>query len=171
MGEKNKGWYHLVGPYLAAERACNAATQLGEMECLFEELLNYAKGTRQDGVSLAESTTFRNMLAEMRTELLCSRLLIYRCFSLIESDIDAGTESCMAKLYTSEMTDRITNMAMEMMGQSGEIEESIPHKKFLPLNGIVPKLYCDNQRLQIAAGSSEIMRNVIAMRGLGLPRG
>ncbi len=166
LGEKNRGWYYLVGPYLATERANNAANQLGEMERLFDKLLDYARETRRDGEVLERTPAFRHMLAEMRTELVASRLLVYRCFPLIIKGIDASVEAGMAKLITSEGADRLTNIAMEILGQSSELEHD-----GAPLNGLVPQLYCDNQRLQVAGGSSEIMRNVIALRGLNLPRG
>jgi alkylation response protein AidB-like acyl-CoA dehydrogenase len=73
----------------------------------------------------------------------------------------------MTKLYGSELQQRIANTAVRLLGPAGQLLDG----GRAPLNGRIPATYMATVAATIAAGTSEIQRNIIATRGLGLPRG
>ena len=74
----------------------------------------------------------------------------------------------MGKLYGTELLYRFANTALGLLGLSGAIE---PGSRWAPLQGRIERTYMASVSYTIAGGTSEIQRNVIATRGLGLPRG
>ncbi len=79
-----------------------------------------------------------------------------------------NAEASMSKLYGTELQGRLAKAGMEILGLGGQIE---PGSRGASLQGEVEQFYMLASALTVAAGTSEIMRNIIAMRGLGLPRG
>jgi len=77
-------------------------------------------------------------------------------------------EASMSKLYGSEVAQRLGNTGLQIMGLAGELAEGSP---YAPMHGRMLDLYLSSVSATIAAGTSEIQRNIIATRGLGLPRG
>ncbi len=71
-----------------------------------------------------------------------------------------------AKVYGSELLQRLANSATEIMGLYGQLEFS----KWAPLGGVMTDLYQSGKGTTIASGSSEIQRNIIAWVGMDLPR-
>jgi len=76
-------------------------------------------------------------------------------------------EAAMLKLLVSETEQRLVNTAMQIFGLYGQIQEG---SDWAQLNGKYERIYRDSLESLITRGTSEIMRNVIAGRGLGLPR-
>jgi alkylation response protein AidB-like acyl-CoA dehydrogenase len=76
-------------------------------------------------------------------------------------------ESSAAKTYTTELRQRIANTGMQVLGLYGQLDES---SKWVPLRGRIKYQYLWTVGETIYAGSNEIQRNIIAQRGLGLPR-
>ena len=76
----------------------------------------------------------------------------------------------MAKLYYTELVERFASSALDILGQYGLLEGWSSPQKWVPLAGSLAEMYRDGRTGQISAGTSEIQRNVIAQRGLGLPR-
>jgi len=74
----------------------------------------------------------------------------------------------MIKVFASETLQRMANVGTQMMGLYGQLGLG---SKWAPLAGIVADMYMGSVGMLIAAGTSEICRNIIAERGLGLPRG
>lgn len=171
LGEKNRGWDYLMGEYLPVERVSVAAVDLGELFRVFEELIEYVKRTGRDGRLLIELPHVRSMLADMWIELLASRLLIYHTIWKLEKGEGVRQDANMAKLYFSEVNERFCNAAMEILGQFGQLEMLNSYTRWLPLGGRVSYLYNHCRVDQIGGGTSEILRNQIAVFMLGLPRG
>jgi alkylation response protein AidB-like acyl-CoA dehydrogenase len=78
-----------------------------------------------------------------------------------------NAEASMSKMYGSELQQRIAGTGMQMLGLAGQIESG----RWAPLAGRLEQYYLHAAGLTIAAGTSEIQRNIIAGRGLALPRG
>ena len=76
-------------------------------------------------------------------------------------------EAAMLKMVVSEIEQELIDLAMKILGPYGQIREGSP---WAPLDGKFEWLYRDSLENLITRGTSEIMRNIIAQRGLGLPR-
>ena len=85
------------------------------------------------------------------------------------SGIIPNHEASMAKLFTTELTQRIYRTAMKTVGLYGNIWEG--ESDWAPMNAQLTHSYVSSVSATIAGGTSEIQRNIIAQRGLGMPRG
>jgi len=79
----------------------------------------------------------------------------------------ANYEASVIKVFATELAARITNFGVNLLGPTGELE---PDSKYVEFDGIMEKGHLSNVSPLIYSGSSEIQRNIIATRGLGLPR-
>ena len=77
-------------------------------------------------------------------------------------------EASVVKIFQSELGQRIYNFAVNMLGLSGQM---MPEEPRAPLGGDMPESHLQAVPSTIYSGSNEIQRNIIATRGLGLPRG
>ena len=107
-------------------------------------------------------------LADMAIQLHTSRLLSYRVGWLQSSGAPPSHESSVSRLFATELTQRLVQLGMETLGLWAQPTENSSQSV---LHGKVQKLYRGQRAITIGAGTSEIQRNTIAMRGLGLPRG
>lgn len=108
----------------------------------------------------------RARVAGLRTELEAARWLAYRVPWLQEAGQQSGTEASIAKLYGSELLQRIARAATELLGPYGGLLHGSPRE----VEGEAPQAYLSSLAATIGAGTSEIQRMLIAWRGLGLPR-
>ena len=77
-------------------------------------------------------------------------------------------EASMGKVLGTELQQHVSETGMQMLGMHGQLE---PGSKHAPLEGKIEHMYLTAVSQTIQAGTSEIQRNIIATRGLGLPRG
>jgi alkylation response protein AidB-like acyl-CoA dehydrogenase len=77
-------------------------------------------------------------------------------------------EASAAKVFGTEMMQHLYALGLQILGLHGEL---MPGSKWAPRNGSILRNWLSSFSATIAAGTSEIQRNVIATRGLGLPRG
>ena len=165
IGEKNLGWY--VGTTTLNFERSGIGNTLAAIH-LFEELVEYAKTGAHGYHPLKQNPVLRHRLADMAIQLETSRKLAYRIAWLQSQGIAPSHEASASKLFTSEMTQRLVQLGMEVLGHWGEpTHESTINV----LRGKIQKLYRGQRAITIGAGTSEVQRNVLAMRGLGLPRG
>jgi alkylation response protein AidB-like acyl-CoA dehydrogenase len=73
----------------------------------------------------------------------------------------------MEKMFATEVAQHVANTGMEVLGLYGQLKKD---SKWAPLNGLVEFFYRSSVVETIYGGTSEIQRNIIALRGLGLPR-
>jgi len=144
---------------------------VADLERRFADLVAFAKGARREGKPLGSSSSVRYALADLATELQTAKLLSYRVVWMqsMEQNV-TGKEAPLAKLYYSELVERFASTALDILGQYGLLEGWSVPQKWVPLGGSLAEMYRDARTGQIAAGTSEIQRNVIAQRGMGLPR-
>jgi len=165
VGELNRGWY-VAAATLDFERSGINRVVMGIR--MHEELVEYAAQAGGDRGRLLDDIRVRHKLAELAIEFQAGRLLAYRVASMQEKGQIPNAEASMSKLYGTELQQRLAETGMEILGLGGQIE---PGSRGASLQEQVEQFYLLASALTVAAGTSEIMRNIIAMRGLGLPRG
>jgi alkylation response protein AidB-like acyl-CoA dehydrogenase len=133
----------------------------------FEALLRFARETRQGRRRLGEDARVRRRLAQLAIEFEVARLLSYRAVSLRSRGHELTYEASMLKLFNTELSQRLYSAAIGMLGSYGGL---LPGSERALLAGVAGFGYLDAVQGTIGAGTSEVQRNVIAQRGLGLPR-
>jgi alkylation response protein AidB-like acyl-CoA dehydrogenase len=150
IGGENKGWSCLLSG-LQIERVCSAAGNCGAAQDAFEMALNYAKERKQFGRPIGTNQAIAHLLADLQTELEAARSLMWRAAWMVSTGREALREISMAKLMTSESYARIANAGMQIFGANGYSMEFDMQRH-----------YRDSRASTIAAGSSQIQRNLIA---------
>ncbi len=166
VGEENRGWY-VGAALLDFERSSigNAAASRRGLD----ELVKYCREDSGDGRSLIGDPMVRNRLAEIAIETEMGRYLSYRVASMQARGEVPNMESSVAKVYNSELSQRLAGTGIQIMGLYGQVRPE--SKRWARLRGEFTMSYMMTLGISIAGGTSEIMRNIIAQRGLGLPRG
>lgn len=155
LGVENQGFYHLM-KCLNQGRVFVAASSLGVAQAAFEEALRYAQERSQFGQAIGKFQAIRFKLADMATELDVARHFVYRAAWMTDRGLPCSKECSMAKLFASEMANRVVNEAFQIFGGYGFMME-------YPIQ----RLYRDVRAFKIVEGTSEIQRDIIA-RQLGL---
>tara|TARA_Y100001968_G_C19352322_1_gene715311 strand:+ start:107 stop:1276 length:1170 start_codon:yes stop_codon:yes gene_type:complete len=165
VGEQNRGWY--VGATLLDFERSGVDYSAGSRRVL-EELVEYSKENYKDGKLLSEDEVTRNRLADLAIEIEVSRLISYNIAWMQGEGLVPNKESSMGKVFGTELQQHVGSTGMQMLGLHSQLE---PDSKYAPLRGRIEHWHLTNVSETIAAGTSEIQRNIIATRGLGLPRG
>ena len=165
VGEENRGWY--VGATTLNFERSGLRASVPALQ-LMEELLAFAREGVGGYKPFEQNAGLRHKVADMTIQLHIGRLLAYRTGWLQASGQVPSYESSMGRIFGAETTQRLTQLGMELLG----LWSQPTHESALNvLRGKVQKLYRGQRAITIGAGTSEIQRNTIAMRGLGLPRG
>tara|TARA_B100000929_G_scaffold287113_1_gene273267 strand:- start:781 stop:1953 length:1173 start_codon:yes stop_codon:yes gene_type:complete len=165
VGEQNRGWY--VGATLLDFERSGVDYSAGGRRVL-EELIAYAKDNDQNGSLIADNPIMRNRLADLAIEVDVSRLISYNIAWMQGEGLVPNKESSMGKVVGTELQQHLSETGMQMLGLHGQLE---PGSKYAPMQGRIEHMHLTNVSETIQAGTSEIQRNIIATRGLGLPRG
>lgn len=161
VGEKNHGWDYMVGA-LNYERGGT----MGDLQRPFDDLVEYVSELRRAGKITAQEDWISEELARLATELRIGRLLIYKVADIQDRRATLTYEASLGKLYSSQIREHLFNVAMEILGLYGQLKD---WSKWVHLDKKMQKLFLDSPRWGIVAGTSEIQRNIIAIRGLNLP--
>jgi alkylation response protein AidB-like acyl-CoA dehydrogenase len=150
IGGENKGWDCILSG-LQAERVVAAAADCGSALGCVEMALAYAKERKQFGRPIGTFQAIAHMLADMETELEAARSLMWRAAWMVASGQNALKEITMAKLFCGETYAKLANMGMQVLGGYGY------NKEF-----DMERHYRDARVATVAAGSSQMQRNLIA---------
>jgi alkylation response protein AidB-like acyl-CoA dehydrogenase len=166
IGEENRGWYIAVTS-LDFERS--GIHLIIGIQGVYEKLLNFLASSKSNeiGIDSARLKKIYRRLSETTVELEVARLLSYRITSMQSAGIVPNYESSMAKCLGSELGQFHARRAINAVGLYGQL---LKNSKYSILNGEIPNSYMYTVSRTIAGGTSEIQRNIIATRGLGLPR-
>ena len=164
IGERDRGWEYMRIA-LDFERIYIAA--IGRNEMMFENLLRYCAETVIDGDTLAKRPIVRHRLAELATELEVHRLLGYRIAWLIDQGQEVTKEASQLKVYASEFRQRLADAGMQLIDMYGQLNW---RSKYAPFKGELERAYRFVSVEKFGGGTNEIQRDIIAQRGLGLPR-
>ncbi|MER1946336.1 acyl-CoA dehydrogenase family protein [Stutzerimonas stutzeri] len=150
LGERGKG-LAIALSNLEGGRIGIGAQALGIARAAFEAALLYARERVQFDKPIAEHQSIANMLADMQTQLNAARLLILHAARLKSAGLPCLSEASQAKLFASEMAEKVCSQAVQIHGGYGYLED-------YP----VERYYRDARITQIYEGSSEIQRLLIA---------
>ncbi len=165
VGEENQGWYVAV-TLLDFERSGIDYSAMGRR--LLDETKEYAVETKRDGKALIDTPWVRNLLADRYIECEVARLMAYNVAYMQGEGLVPNKEASMSKVFGSETLQRITAAGLDILGLYGLLGRA---DKWAPLKGRIQENWMISFSHKIAAGTSEVQRNIIASRGLGLPRG
>lgn len=166
VGEMNRGW-QIAQTTLSHERG-TSPRQLVIHRILVDALLQLAHDTPRGDGSAADDPVIRQKLAQALTEVEIFKLHNWRTLTQVRRHGKPGPESSMVKLFWSEMSQRLHDVAMEILGPGAVYWNGEPRAVW---NGRWLRSYQYYRAATIFAGTSEIQRNIIAQRVLGLPRG
>jgi butyryl-CoA dehydrogenase len=155
LGEEGQG-LKIALSALDGGRIGIAAQAVGLAQGALDAATKYAKQRRAFGKEIAEFQAIQWMLADMQTEIEAARGLVYYAAWLKDSGGRMGAASSKAKLYASEMVNRVVAKAVQIHGSVGYSRETD-----------VERMYRDARVVTIYEGTSEVQRMIIA-RDLGL---
>lgn len=151
VGQVNNGWNQLMAG-LNTERLILAAMQLGVAERSFADTLAFISERKQFGRPVGTFQTLRHRMADLATEIECTKLLVYSVAATADAHPDRllPREASMAKLKATETSKRMTIDAMQMMGGYGYATEFDAER--LMRGAIISTVY---------GGTNEIQRDII----------
>jgi alkylation response protein AidB-like acyl-CoA dehydrogenase len=164
VGPEGEGW-KVANTTLAHERNMLGSTT--QTQGLFDGLLRLARRTRRGGRPVAEDPLVRQRLAELKIAVEALRWNAYRNLTSALRGRAAGIEASVTKLATTELNHELARTAIELMGLAGPLYRGSRH---LEDGGLWPYQFMFSLGMIIGGGTSQIQKNIIAQRGLGLPR-
>lgn len=167
LGEENQGW-GVVTTALNFERIGQPRYQQAWWD--LKRVMEYAKETQADQRgTLSKDPILRQRIADVYVRYRVARALNYRLASLVAQDVLPGpAASSLTRIHNSTITQHATELAMEVTGLYGRIAEE--DSGAAPFDGLVESAWRDGISSTIAAGTLEVQKEQLAVRGLGLPR-
>ncbi len=166
IGEENKGW-DVTKTLMNFERS--GALPVGYIERTLENLINYCKESKKNGEFLINNPLIRNRLASLAVEIETAKATIYKITYLHAKGamLQGMTAASAAKVFTAEVFQRLVFAGCDILGEYCQVKEE---SEWAKLNGLFEVNYQFHIGMNVAAGTSEIQRNIIAWTALGLPR-
>ncbi|MCH7503278.1 MAG: acyl-CoA dehydrogenase family protein [Proteobacteria bacterium] len=155
LGDVNRGFYHLMH-FLAEERLLGACGYIANAEAAFNLTLDYVNERKAFGKAIADFQNTRFKMADMRTGIDVGYAFIDRCVQAHDNATLSADDAAKAKLWTSELEARVTDECVQLHGGNGYMDE-------YPIS----RMYTNARVSRIYAGSSEILREIIA-RSIGM---
>ena len=166
LGEENRGWY-IVMSGLQQNRA--NLGMVGIFQRAFNRMVESARTHRVNGRILAEDPIARHYLADLRIETEVLKTVAFNALSEYASGDTTGRSAAMTRAWGGDMRQKVWQTYSRLVGQAGTV---VPRTgaPWVPLNGFAGANTLLGYGAIIGEGSKEITRNIIAQRGLGLPR-
>ncbi len=162
VGEENRGWYAATTT-LDFERSGIERNLIAERDWV--RALTAVRSDRSKWAGGVRDV-LRNRLAELGIEVEVGRWLARRVAWLQTRGMVPNAEASMSKGFNSEVGQRVSEFVVNAFGLAGQVAAG----EAAALGGLAAFRYLDARRLTVAQGTAEIQRNIIATRGLGLPR-
>jgi butyryl-CoA dehydrogenase len=132
------------------------AQMIGNAEGALCAAISYVQERKQFGKSLSEFQGVQFQLAQVATELEAARLLVYNATRLKEAGRDIAREAAMAKLYASQVCERVTSLALELFGGNGYTKE-FPVEKFYR-DAKIGKIYEGTSNMQLSTIAKALLK-------------
>ncbi len=156
LGKQGEGWKVFLKT-LDGGRISIGAMAVGLSQAALDASLVYARERKQFGKPIGSFQGVAFMIADMSTEIEAARAMVWRAAWLKDNDRDYTTAAAQAKLFASEVSQRATNMGIQVHGGYGYVEE---YK--------VERFMRDAKLTELGEGTSQIQRLVIGRKLLGL---
>ncbi|MEE6138440.1 acyl-CoA dehydrogenase family protein [Mycobacterium sp. 050128] len=163
IGEVNRGWTYITGA-LDLERG--ALTNAGDLRRAVDELRDLARSPRRDGSVPADDAGLWRRLAQAEADVEVATLMGYEASSILDSGVIPTVEVSVEKIFTSELRQRIADLALDLLGPDGLLAH---RNESAPLAGKFERLYRAAPLMRFGGGTNEVLRDVIAQRGHGMP--
>jgi alkylation response protein AidB-like acyl-CoA dehydrogenase len=165
VGREHEGWA-IANTTLAHERG-TSPRQLVIHRMLLQDLLRLAREPRDGALPAAADPVLRQRIAQHFLEVEITRLNNWRTLSRLQKRLPLGPESSFIKLFWSEMSQRMHDTVMQLLGPRGLCWQP---GSYAVAGGRLARSYLYYRAASLFAGTSEIQRNILAERVLGLPR-
>ena len=162
LGEINRGWY--IGTTTLDFERSSIGNAVGQRQTL-EYYMKFWKENQGTAATGSASTKAKDEFADRWIEAAVAKMLSYVVITIQKNGRVPNHEASIAKLFNTELSQRIARTAMKMTGTNGLL---LGGKA--PMRGRAPQSYMQTLSSTIAGGTSEVQRNIVATRGLGLPR-
>ncbi len=156
LGKENEGYKQFLTT-LDAGRLAISAMAVGLAQGAFDRAVAYAKEREQFNQPIAQFQAIQWMIADMATEIDAARLMVHRAAWLKGQEVPFSKEASMAKLFCTEMSERVCYKAIQIHGGYGYVRDYA-----------VERMYRDQRLCAIGEGTNEIQRLVIARQVLDL---
>jgi alkylation response protein AidB-like acyl-CoA dehydrogenase len=160
IGEQNRGWYQIASQ-LDYERS--GIERLLSNYPLFRDTVRYAQEK-----GLTKDPLLRNQLAQTQVELDLGRFMVYKVAWLLSQGHVPNHEAAMAKCFCTEIEQRIAQLVSQVLGDYAVLAPGSPAAR---LAGRAARTYLYAPAYTIQGGTSNVLRNIMAIRGLGLQAG
>lgn len=164
VGELNRGWYY-VAHALDFERI--TVFTVATLRAGFDDLVAWVRQASYDGDALREDPEVRDQIARLSADLEVAQMLSYRVAWMISKGQHPNYGASMLKVFSTEFMQRLYQCGTRILGLYGQLT---PDSRLAPAGGRFERSHRASVMPTFGAGSSEIQRNIIATRGLGLPR-
>jgi 3-oxocholest-4-en-26-oyl-CoA dehydrogenase alpha subunit len=131
-----------------------------------EELRELALSPRRDGTVPAHSPALRRRLAQAEADVAVATLMGYEAASILDHGVIPTVEVSVEKVFTSELRQRIADLALDLLGPDGLLAH---RSENAPLAGKFERLYRAAPLMRFGGGTNEVLRDIIAQRGHGMP--
>lgn len=166
VGKENEGWKIAITT-LMFERIMADVSTVPRYQKNLDGLIRLAGNTPRNGRPILKDPVFRQKLAKLQVDMEVMRMNMYRNISTLLKGEMPGPEGSIGKLFWSELNQRMTEAAMELMGPYGQLTKG---SKWAKDKGQWVFEFLRARANTIEGGTSEIQRNIIGERVLGLPK-
>ena len=160
VGEENRGWYTImnaldlervtIGPYAPIKR-------------VLDLMVDYVREERPE---LRDDPIVRTKLAETKLDYEIARALATTNAAIIDGGQTPTMEASMTKVWSTDTKERVSNLAMDLLGWEGALQGTSA-----PLRGDLEERWRGAPATRFGGGTNDVQRQIIATRGLNLPRG
>lgn len=164
IGEVNEGWKILTAA-LDYERV-----MMGEVAVprkIYEDTIKFASSTILDGEKLIDREDVLAKLIDLEIELEIGQLFGYQAASKLDEGKDLSADASMMKIFATELYTMSANTSTEILESFGQLNW---RDSDAPQSGEIEQLYRLAPFHRFGGGTNEVQRNIVAQRGLGLPR-
>jgi hypothetical protein len=163
VGEENEGWGQL-GTHLDYERLTSFT--VSALRAPFDDLVEHVRTTARDGQPLRDLPHVRQALAQLAVDIEVAESLTRRALWMIATDGSTPYESSQVKVLVTELRQRLGRAALDIVGHEAQLWPGAD----APMEGAMLRMSEGAIMQTFGAGANEIQRDIIARRGLRLPR-